>query len=362
MEGIGNRAHSMPKIGQAFVSVILPVRNEEQFISETISCFLNNDFPNDRMEIIVIDGHSNDGTRVLVEKFVKVDSRVKLIDNPAKITPVGMNLGVKAARGEYILVAGCHSTYAQDYLKSCVEVIERTGAGCVGGYMETLPGGPGLVPDSIACATSSLFGVGGAKFRTGGNCECQVDALGVSFTKREVFDKVGLYNPLLVRNQDIEFSSRVRKAGYTIIASPAIKLKYHNRSTYKGLREQAFSNGKWNAYTLWLTGGGLRLRHFIPAAFVIALIGLILFTLWIDGIFKWLLFAYLGLYLSVAIFDACRMCILTKQLNLLALILASYIQMHLCYGFGTIYGLATIPLHVSDWRRLSSHIENAGRL
>jgi len=351
----------MPSDNRPFVSIILPVCNEVKFISQVITDFLSNDYPDSRMEIIVVDGLSNDGTLSIVDELAKLDSRVRLISNPTRTTPVGMNLGVRAARGEYILVAGSHSRYATDYLKSCVEVIERTGAGCVGGYMETLPGGTGQVSKAISYATSSPFGVGGAKFRTGGNCERRVDALGVSFIKREVFDKIGLYNPLLVRNQDIEFSSRVRKAGYSIIASPAIKLKYYNRPTFKALRTQAFSNGKWNAYTLWLTGRGLRLRHLIPAAFVIVLTGLLVAWLCIGGVFTWLVFAYLSIYVAAAFVDSCRICILTKQLSLQAPIMASYIQMHLCYGFGTIYGLATIPLKIGKWEKSSSHIENSGR-
>lgn len=242
----------MPGKEKSIVSIILPVRNEAKFISRVVRNFLDNDYPSDRMEIIVVDGCSDDGTRQELERLSKIDGRVRVIDNPDKITPVAMNLGVKTAKGEYVLMAGSHSEYAKDYLKSCIEVLERTGAGCVGGYMETLPGGTGLVAKAISYATSSPFGVGSAKFRTGGDREQEVDALGVSFFRREVFEKVGIYNPLLVRNQDIEFSSRVRKAGYKIIVSPKIKLKYYNRDTFEGLRGQAFSNGKWNAYTLWI--------------------------------------------------------------------------------------------------------------
>lgn len=351
----------MPSKEKSMVSIILPVRNEAKFISRAVRNFLDNDYPSDRMEIIVVDGCSEDGTRQELERLSKTDGRVRVIDNPDRITPVAMNLGVKAARGEYVLMAGSHSEYAKDYLKSCVEVLERTGAGCVGGYMETLPGGTGLVASAISYATSSPFGVGSAKFRTGGGREQEVDALGVSFFRREVFEKVGIYNPLLVRNQDIEFSSRLRKAGYKIIVSPKIKLKYYNRDTFAGLRGQAFSNGKWNAYTLWIVGGGLRLRHLIPAIFVLGLMGLPALALAFHGAFTWLLLGYVGIYLCAGTFEASRICLRVKQPSLLPLILLSFLQMHLWYGFGTIWGIIAIPFKFRKNTISITKTEDAGR-
>ncbi len=119
----------MPGKEKSMVSIILPVRNEAKFVSRAVRNFLDNDYPSDRMEIIVVDGCSDDGTRQELERISKTDARLKVIDNPDRITPVAMNLGIKAARGEYVLIAGSHSEYAQDYLKSCVEVLERSSAG-----------------------------------------------------------------------------------------------------------------------------------------------------------------------------------------------------------------------------------------
>ncbi len=351
----------MPIKEKSMVSIILPVRNEAKFVSRAVRNFLDNDYPSECMEIIVVDGCSDDGTREELKRLSITDGRVKVIDNPDKITPVAMNLGINAARGEYILIAGSHSEYSKDYLKSCIEVLERTGAGCVGGYMETLPGEKSLTARAISYATSSPFGVGSAKFRTGGDHEQEVDALGVSFFRREVFEKAGIYNPLLVRNQDIEFSSRLRKSGYKIIVSPKIKLKYYNRDTFKGLRSQAFSNGKWNAYTLWIVGGGLRLRHLIPAIFVLGLMGLSALVLAFHGAFTWLLLGYIGIYLFAGTFEASRICLRVKQHSLLPFILLSFLQMHLWYGFGTIWGIITIPFKFRKKNISYTKVEDAGR-
>ncbi len=326
-----------------FVSVIMPVRNEAIFIEQAIRSILDNDYPADKMELIVVDGMSDDGTRQIVEKLSAQDSRIKLIDNPEKIVPFAMNRAIDIAKGEYIIRVDAHSEYSSDYIKSAVEVLERTGAGCVGGYMETLAGADTLVAKAISLATSSKFGVGGSKFRTGGNEELEVDTVPFGCFRKEVFEKAGKYNVKLVRNQDIELSTRIRKAGFRIIISPAIKLKYYNRATFKSLRGQSFSNGKWNAYTLYLIGGGLRPRHLIPAVFVL---GLIFFGV-ISFIYKpmgaYLLLGYVGLYLTCAIVEALRISVSNKSLLLFPFILLSFVQMHLWYGLGTIWGMISAP-------------------
>jgi len=271
-----------------------------------------------------------------------------------------MNLGIKAAKGKYVVVVGAHSEFAEDYLKSCVEVLERTGAGCAAGFMETLPGGTGIKAKAISLATSSPFGVGGAKFRTGGIEEIEVDTVAFGAFQREVYEKVGLYNPLLVRNQDMEMSSRMRKAGYKIIASPKIRFKYFNRSTFKGLRRRCYANGLWNAYTLKLVGGGLRPRHLIPAAFVMGLIVLLIMAMTVGGIFKWLAMAYIGFYLLCGGVEAFRVALRERNLLLCPLVLISFLQMHLWYGVGTLWGFISAPFKFRKYAN-SANVENAGR-
>jgi glycosyltransferase involved in cell wall biosynthesis len=342
-----------------FVSVIMPVRNEARFIERAVRAFLANDYPSDRIEVIVADGCSDDGTRDILGRLSNEDHRVRMIDNPDRIAPIAMNLGIQAARGSVILVVGAHSEFADDYLRSCVEVLERTGAGCVGGYMETLPGGDGVVARAISLATSSPFGVGGAKFRTGGVEEREVDTVAFGAFRREVYDKVGLYNPRLVRNQDMELSSRMRRAGYTIIASPKIRFRYYNRSTFSSLRRQCYANGLWNAYTLRLVGGGLRPRHLIPAAFVAGLVVLsILAAAW-GKPFAWLALAYAGFYLLCGGAAAAKTAVREHNVVLLPLTWLAFVQMHVWYGAGTLWGFLTAPFKFRSSAALSA--ENAGR-
>lgn len=332
----------MVEADRPMVSVIIPCHNEVDFIEDTVKGILGNDYPAELMELLVVDGMSDDGTRDIAKRLVAENPRVKLLDNPHQIVPLALNKGIRESQGDILILAGCHCKYRSDYISSCVEVLQRTGAAYVGGYMETLPGNDTLTATAIALATSSRFGVG-TKFRAGVNKEQEADAAPFGAFRKEIIDTVGTYHPLLVRNQDMEFCSRVRKAGFKIIISPKIKPIYYNRGTFQRLRRQAFANGMWNAYTVWIVGGGLRPRHFIPGGFVLGLILLAILGISVDSRAAWVLWSYMGLYLLAGIIESFRIALRQKKLRLIPLIFSSFVQLHFCYGFGTLLGFITGP-------------------
>jgi len=327
----------------SFVSVIMPARNEAEFIERAIKSALNQDWPAEKMEILVVDGMSEDDTREIVQKMAKKDERIRLLDNPHKIVPSAMNIGIRVARGRYIIRMDSHSTFAHDYISKCVEVSCRTGGDNVGGYCTTLPGADTAVAQAIAAATSCGFGVGNAMFRLQG-LEQEVDTVPFGTYRRDIFDKIGLYDERLARNQDIELNSRIRKAGGRIVISPEIKLSYYARATYRGLWQQSFNNGLWNPYTIWLVAGGLSIRHFVPMCFVLGLAGLALGgLLWEPA--KWTLLGYVVLYLFIAIAFAIRRVRQTKVSALLVVL--AFVVLHIAYGLGSLWGLATAPFKFS---------------
>ena len=326
------------------VSVIAPCRNEAAFIEKAVTTILENDYPSQLLELLVVDGMSTDGTRKIVQEMAKRDSRIKLLDNRRKIVPSAMNIGIRASRGEYIVRVDCHSTFAPDYISKCVGVSQRTGADNVGGYIETLPGADTAAANAIAEATSSKFGVGNSMFRLSGP-EQEVDTVPFGTYRRGVFDRIGLYDERLVRNQDIELNSRIRKAGGRVVISPEIKLGYYNRATYRGLWQQSFNNGLWNPYTIWLVGGGLSVRHFVPLFFVLGLIGLAT-----AAFFWWpatlVLAGYILLYVSVALFFSVGESRIKNQSSRIASafsILWSFVVLHTAYGLGSLWSVVTIP-------------------
>jgi len=341
------------------VSVIIPCHNEVDFIENTVRGILENDYPAELVEILVVDGMSDDGTRDIVERLAAENPRVRLLDNPHQVVPHALNKGISESRGDILSIVGGHCKFSSNHISSCVEVLQRTGAAYVGGYMETLPGSDTLTAKAIALATSSSFGVG-TKFRTGIDKEQDVDAVPFGAFRAEIVEKVGLYHPLLVRNQDMEFCSRVRKVGFKIVISPKIKPIYYNRSTFKGLRRQAFANGLWSAYTLWIVGGGLRPRHLTPGGFVLGLILLAILGISVGDKAVWVFWTYLGLYLLVGVIESFRIALRQKKLRLAPLIFAVFVQLHFCYGFGTLLGAIAAPF---KFRKLQMKVgpQDAGR-
>ncbi len=329
----------MTNYEKPFVSVVAPCRNESGFVGKAIETILQNDYPEDLMEVLVIDGMSSDGTRDIVKAMMQQDSRIRLIDNPKKIVPSAMNIAIRESRGDYIIRIDCHSSFAPDYISKCIEVSRRTKAENVGGYWITLPGANTDVARAIAAATSCGFGVGNAMFRLAGQ-EREVDTVPFGTYRRSIFEQVGYYDERLVRNQDIELNSRIRKAGGKIVISPEIKLNYYNRATYSGLWQQSFNNGLWNPYTIWLVGSGLYLRHFVPMFFVLGLVTFIIgaFFWWF---FKWILLGYILFYLSTATVFSIRSARRTKTSAIL--VLWSFVVLHVAYGLGSLWAVITIP-------------------
>lgn len=255
------------------VSVVMPVRNEAGFIERSLRSVLGQDYPADRMEVIVADGMSDDGTRELVHAAAGHDTRVRLVDNPGRIAPTALNAALARARGTIIVRVDGHTEIASDYVRQCVSELERTGADNVGGRMEAE--GSGTVRRAIAAATSSPFGVGGARFHYS-EAEEWVDTVYLGAWRRTTFDSVGLFDEELVRNQDDEFNYRLRAAGGRVLLSPKIRSRYYGRSSLSSLARQYFQYGLWKVRVLQKHPRQMRPRQFIPPLFVATLLMLAL--------------------------------------------------------------------------------------
>ncbi len=325
---------------QLTASIIIPMRNEEAYVSKCLDSVLTQIQGRNDLEVLCVDGASDDRTRQIVLEYAERDSTVKLVDNPKKIVPVGMNKAIAQAKGEVIIRLDCHAEYDSDYITKCLEVLGRTGADNVGGYLRTVPGSDTTVGRAVAAALSSRFGVGGSVFRTGGD-EREVDTVPFGCFRKDVFERFGLYDERLVRNQDMELNSRIRAGGGRIIISPEIQLTYYNRPTFGGMASQAFSNGLWNVYTIYLVGSGLRLRHFIPMGFVASVIGLAIGGLLWPPLLA-LLAAELAVYFGGAFYMGVKAA-RAKQTSLL-LVVAAFVALHVWYGAGSLWAVVTAPL------------------
>lgn len=246
----------------------MPLRNESSHITQTLSAVLTQDYPADKLEILIADGMSSDDTR---EKIGALSSPfpVILIENPGRIVPTGLNLALRRAKGEIIIRVDGHTVIAPDYVRQCVEALRRSGAQNVGGRMNAQ--GRGIFGQLVALATSTPFGVGGARFHYS-DAEEWVDTVYMGAWPRAVFEQIGLFDEELVRDQDDEFNYRLRAHGGRILLSPFIRSAYAVRSTPHALWRQYYQYGLWKIRVLQKHPRQMRPRQFIPPAFVLSLL------------------------------------------------------------------------------------------
>jgi len=314
------------------VSIIIPARNEEKFIKRCVESFLNCDYPGELIEVIVVDGMSKDRTREIVTEISERDNRVLLVDNERKITPVAMNLGIKASKGDYIFFSGAHSEMPSDYVSKCIKHAIESGADNVGGVMKTEPRVKSAVGIAISKVLSSPLGVGGAKFRTGVSKPTEVDTVPFGCYKREVFDRIGYFNEKLVRNQDIEFNLRLKRAGGKIILFPDIELTYYSRSTFKELWKNNFGNGFWVIAGAKYANIPFSIRHLIPLVFVsTVLIGIIFWVFY--SIIGRLLLMMLCVYLLLTLLESFSK---GESLSVILLMILAFPILHISYGIGSL--------------------------
>ena len=316
-----------------FVSVVMPVYNEERYIVNCIESLLLQDYPKDQMEWIFVDGMSKDTTKQLIQGYIiKYPGMIKVLDNPNKTVPYAMNIGIKEAVGKYIIRLDAHADYCSDYISKCVHYLQTTDADNVGGVAETKS--KGFVGNAIAKMLSSKFGVGNSEFRTNGETG-YVDTVPFGAFKRDVFEKWGGYDERLTRNQDNEMNYRIRKNGGKILLASDIKLSYYCRDSIRGIARMAFQNGTWNVITMYLCPGSMGIRHFIPLAFLFSIILLPLLSAWIPALL-YLFCAEMALYLALDCFFSAKQADGVKEFLLLLILFPVF---HITYGAGSVRGL-----------------------
>jgi len=330
------------------VSIIIPCRNEEKFIGKCLDSIIVQDYPKDNLEILVIDGMSEDRTRQIANQYKSRYTFIQLLDNPQKIVPPALNIGIKQANGDVIIRMDAHNTYEKNYISKCIRYLSRYNVDNVGGICVTLPGSDDLLGKSIAIILSHPFGVGNAHFRIGSAEPKYVDTVPFGCYKKEIFDKIGLFNEKLVRSQDLEFNIRLRKTGGKILLAPDIVSYYHSRCTLRDLTKNNFSNGLWVIYSTRFAKMPFSLRHLIPFFFVISLLGSLILSLFYPPIIHFFGFI-IGLYLIVNIFFSIKLSFKNGFKYFPALIL-SFSTLHFSYGIGSLCGV--VRLFMSARRRV----------
>lgn len=256
------------------LSVIIPIYNEEKYIAKCLESILEQDYPKNDLEVILVDGMSNDKTREIVASYTEKYFFIRLIDNPNRIAPWAMNLGIKEAKGDVIMRLDAHAIYETNYFSSLVYGLAKYEADNIGAVCKTDVLSKTSKTLAIREVLSNKFGVGNSVFRTGIQGDQEVETVPFGCWKREVFEKYGYYDVRLVRNQDIELNKRIIHGGGKIVIIPDTYSTYLARETYSKLAKNNFGNGKWNILTVFYTGElrSLSVRHFVPLGFVIGLL------------------------------------------------------------------------------------------
>lgn len=312
------------------------MRNEGDHIRPCLEAVLAQDYPAAYMEILVVDGRSTDHSRAVVAEYAQQNPHLHLLDNPRQNTPAALNVGLRAAQGKYVIRVDAHTIIASDYVRCCVDLLEKTGAANVGGRMQ--PVGQTYISRAIALALTSPFGVGNSKFHYDTQ-EQFVDTVYMGAFPREIFDQVGLFDETLIRNQDYELNIRIRQAGGKILLSPKIISHYTPRSSLIALWRQYFQYGRWKVHTLQKHPQSLRWRQTVAPLFVAAVTGSLLLTfLWSPGL--WLFASVIGSYL-LANLVASTMAARQGGWAYLPVLPLVFAVIHFAWGLGFWYGVLT---------------------
>lgn len=320
------------------LSVIIPIYNEERYITLCMDSVLAQDYPHDDLEVLLVDGMSTDRTRQLLAPYVERYPFVRLLDNPGRTAPRAMNIGIVAARGSVLMRLDAHAVYERNYFSALTQALARLHADNVGAPCHTEVRERNARTLAIRAVLSCPFGVGNSSFRTGIDRVMEVDTVPFGCWPRDTFSKYGLYDERLTRNQDIELNKRIKRGGGHIYLVPDTHCAYLARETYAALARNNYANGLWNIRTVALTRqfSSLSLRHFVPLAFVLSLVvpllgGFLWHPLWLVGLLSALAYVLALAMVSVRLARA-------QHLSVPRL-LVTFAVLHISYGCGSVAGL-----------------------
>jgi GT2 family glycosyltransferase len=282
---------------------------------------------------------SDDGTREVLERLAREEARLRVIDNPQRITPCAMNAGIRASRGRFIAIMGAHNRYAPDYLLQSVTVLKETGADNVGGAM--ICESSTATQRAIAAAHHSPFAVGGARWHDPAY-EGPADTVFGGVYRREVFDRIGMFDETLVRNQDDELNLRLIRAGGRIWQTPKIRSWYRPRSSLGALFRQYLQYGYWKVRVIQKHGTPASIRHLVPGGFVLSLVALGLAGFWFKPALM-ILAVLLGLYATATVV-ASLVTASGAGWTIAPMLVPVFVCYHFGYGFGFLRGLWDLVL------------------
>ncbi|BDX39577.1 glycosyl transferase [Tenuifilaceae bacterium CYCD] len=318
------------------VSVVIPCFNEELYIEGCIYSLNDGEYKN--IEIIIVDGGSFDGTLNIINDLNSRFSNIRILSNPKKVTPISLNIGIKAAKGNFIMIAGAHSKFPPNYISELLNYQHLYNCNVVGGALETKVKNSNPKSNSIIAVLSNKFGVGNSSFRTEKEAILEVDTVPFGIYRKEVFNNIGGYNEALIRNHDIELSKRIAKERFKIILVSHVRCVYYAREVFSELAKNNYGNGYWNVLTVYITKDfkSLSIRHYVPLAFILSLTLPVVVSLFFYGPMILLSIVFLIIYLVFITMISFKM---LKKDNSFWYLFGAFMTLHFSYGLGSLFGL-----------------------
>ncbi len=325
------------------VSIIIPCRDEEKYIGECLDSIINQDYPKENLEVLVVDGMSEDKTRETIKDYQKRYSFIKLLDNPQKVTPRAMNIGIKNSRGEIIILVCSHAILDKEFLKWNNYFFNKfKDSDAVGGQLKAISEDRGIVSKSIAFIIDSVFGSGGKRYRTRTKEGFVKDTLPSCAYRRRVFEKIGHIDEELLRGQDAEFNYRLLRKGGKLYFSPKIKSYAYTRSSFPKLWQQQFQYGYFKVKMTEKIGHQLILKQHLPALFVLGLIVAGILGIFFRPLF-YLFLLIIGLYFLLDIVFSLQISF-KNGLKYFFPCLISFFLFHFSYGLGFLKGVVDFKI------------------
>lgn len=331
------------------VSVIVPCRNEEKHIARCLDSILASDYPKDRIEVVVVDGMSDDGTRKILQEYAARYGRIRIVDNTRKGVPEAFNLGIRNAAGDTIMLMSAHSTCQADYIGLCVKYQVESGAENVGGVCRIAAGSDTAIARAIMLALGHRFGSGNARVKVGADQPTWSDSAAFGCYKKELFNRIGLFDERLKSSSDLDLNIRIRGAGGKILLVPQIVVSYTADDTLEKFWKHNFADGVWISYVLKYGKKAFSPRHWVPAAFVFSLVGSFLLAI-IQPFFLWVGLGIAALYLVTNFVASSLVAAREKSLRQFFLLPVAFAERHLAHGLGALFGLVLVALPGEHWK------------
>ena len=321
------------------VSIVIPCLNEEKTIQSLLDAVFNQTYPIGKMEVIIADGNSDDQTRMKIADFQNGHEglEIRVLDNPVRRIPTGLNLAIRAARGQIITRMDAHAIPASDYVERSVAALKEGLGDNVGGVIDVKPGADNWIGRAISVAVAHPLGVGDAKYRWA-NTAGEADTVAFGTYYKSKVEEIGYYNEELRINEDYEFNSRIRARGGKIWIDPKIRAVYFSRADLNGLVKQYFSYGFWKVKMLRKNPETLRWRQALPPLFVFGILMLLLLSGVLE-LARILLLICLGAYLLILLTASVRVAVKRSDISLVPGIPLAIMTKHFCLGSGFLWRL-----------------------